>query len=253
MDIRLHPAYEAAITRIEDLKLTLATAYSRLSDLQTTQVPFTEARYMATIGRYELTAYELYMTVQFLKKRRQLMLQAINQGETPDLEAIEIEINLLNGQLDVKRQELADRLRRAQHIWDAKLLSVEDTQSLKMIYRELVRLLHPDLNPDQTAVEREWFQAAVTAYKAGQLQELALLLEIVQLNNQAAQHEVVMPIEDLQGKATDSLVKLTLYKPKLMHHDQFSNVFSRRLAGRELHHRTGLTYSATNHATNGET
>ena len=39
MDIRLHPAYEAAITRIEDLKLTLATAYSRLSDLQTTQVP----------------------------------------------------------------------------------------------------------------------------------------------------------------------------------------------------------------------
>ena len=90
MDIRLHPAYEAAITRIEDLKLTLATAYSRLSGLQTTQVPFTEARYMATIGRYELTAYELYMTVQFLKKRRQLMLQAINQGETPDLEAIEI-------------------------------------------------------------------------------------------------------------------------------------------------------------------
>ena len=65
MDIRLHPAYEAAITRIEDLKLTLATAQSRLSDLQTTQVPFTEARYMATIGRYELTAYELYMTVHF--------------------------------------------------------------------------------------------------------------------------------------------------------------------------------------------
>lgn len=209
MDIRLHPAYEAAITRIEDLKLTLATAYSQLSDLQTTQVPFTEARYMATIGRYELTAYELYMTVQFLKKRRQLMLQAINQGETPDLEAIEIEINLLNGQLDVKRQELADRLRRAQHIWDAKLLSVEDTKSLKMIYRELVRLLHPDLNPDQTAVEREWFQAAVTAYKAGQLQELALLLEIVQLNNQAAeQHEVVMPIEDLQEQGDQLASKI---------------------------------------------
>lgn len=62
MDIRLHPSHEATITRIEDLKLTLATTYSRLYDLQTTQVSFTEAPYVATIGRYELTAYELYMT-----------------------------------------------------------------------------------------------------------------------------------------------------------------------------------------------
>ena len=78
-----------------------------------------------------------------------------------------------------------------------------------MIYRELVRLLHPDLNPDQTAVEREWFQAAITTYKASQLQELALLLEIVQLNSQAAeQHEVVMPIEDLQEQGDQLASKM---------------------------------------------
>ena len=50
------------------------------------------------------------------------------------------------------------------------------------------------------------------------MQELALLLEIVQLNNQAAeQHEVVMPIEDLPEQGDQLASKIDTLQAEIDH------------------------------------
>ena len=179
MDIQLHPEYLEAKRRIEVLKNDVTELFTEHSELVTVEVPAAEALYMDKIGRFELVAYELYMQVQFLKKRRQLMLQAINRREAPDKERIEKELEKLAKKLNVKRQKMVDQLDRAKAWQAATMLSEEDTAEAHVLYKQLVKLLHPDLHPNQTRQEAEWFKQAVDAYKAGDLAKLQLISELV--------------------------------------------------------------------------
>lgn len=59
-----------------------------------------------------------------------------------------------------------------------ELLSEEDIILLKKLYRKIVRILHPDINPDIFDREKELFYNAIESYKLGDLYSLQLIYDI---------------------------------------------------------------------------
>ncbi len=55
--------------------------------------------------------------------------------------------------------------------------TINPAAELKKLYKEIVKLLHPDVNKDITEREKELFNRAVRAYKAGDLEEMRRVWE----------------------------------------------------------------------------
>jgi phage host-nuclease inhibitor protein Gam len=114
-----------------------------------------------------------------LKMKMNLIQAAINRNEQPDLKAIEQEIHvrLQNYYAHIQAQSAA--LDEAKKVL-SHLISEEETQKLKEIFRVLCKRLHPDLNPNQTEEEKELFikvKAAYDLHRLGELQDILLYLD----------------------------------------------------------------------------
>ena len=60
-----------------------------------------------------------------------------------------------------------------------KYLSKEDEKRLKLIYKQCVLKLHPDLNPNQTDYEKNLFLEINNAFKNGDLKRLEALYYMI--------------------------------------------------------------------------
>ena len=58
---------------------------------------------------------------------------------------------------------------------EATTLSDNEEKELKMLYRKLVKILHPDMNPQATDAQVELFEHALTAYQNGDLETMRLI------------------------------------------------------------------------------
>ena len=58
-------------------------------------------------------------------------------------------------------------------------LSSEENREFKKLYREVVKLLHPDLNPDASEAQIKLFENAVQAYRSGDLGTLRMIHEMI--------------------------------------------------------------------------
>ena len=78
-----------------------------------------------------------------------------------------------------------------------RVLSDEDTAELKKLYRETVKKLHPDLNPNVTEAELELFERAAEAYSRGDLNSLRMIDSLLESKEE----------HDYGSDAMDRLVK----------------------------------------------
>ena len=58
-------------------------------------------------------------------------------------------------------------------------LSEEESRELKILYRKVIKALHPDMNPEITDAQARLFDQAVSAYKNGDLPAMRLIDEMV--------------------------------------------------------------------------
>ena len=58
---------------------------------------------------------------------------------------------------------------------EAEFLSQEEGKLLKKLYRNIVKVLHPDINPNVTEEKIQLLNQAVTAYKNGNLKTLEII------------------------------------------------------------------------------
>jgi hypothetical protein len=85
-------------------------------------------------------------------------------------------LNEIDERLDVEYAEYAEKLRNLANALDdaflrrnAKPLPLKSVIELKKLYRQIVKQLHPDLNPNVGEKGRQWFENAANAYKNGDL------------------------------------------------------------------------------------
>jgi len=166
---------EELTRKLEQLHLEFTDLFTRHKDMVENESVLFTSLYLEKLGRLQLELLEKQTEAARLKMKMNLIQAAINRNEQPDLMAIEDKINkrLQNYYAEIAAQSAA--LDTAIGVL-SHLLSEEETQKLKEIFRVLCKRLHPDLNPHQTEEEKDLFIKVKAAYDLKKLNELQNIL-----------------------------------------------------------------------------
>lgn len=123
------------------------------------------ALYLNEIGGLQFEAHRLTTELAYLKQKIQLAQACFNRNEQPDWAAINQQLAHQLEEYQRKLQEEAARLAEAKQYLRSGFLNEAEGLQLKLAYRQLVKALHPDLNPDQTDAERDLFLKVQAAYQ----------------------------------------------------------------------------------------
>lgn len=156
----------------------LRTAYIKLLNdkdvLLAWGKPQLEALYSTRIGVYQLEQLQLELRIKALKRKIEMVRSIIVRNLPLDAAAIELQVaaELAAAELEV--------MRAVAQIENGKaLLSHLDTPQrsaeLRSIFKQLAKLLHPDVNPLLTGEQQELWHKAKDAYEHGDLEKLKAL------------------------------------------------------------------------------
>lgn len=134
---------------------------------------------MLIFGSLEYKVFSAFCKYHRLRRKRTLIQARINRKEKIDLSEIESILDLEFAEYKEKLDSKMDEINHAIYRSHLELLSKDDTILLKKLYRKIVRILHPDLNPELSEREKELFYNATESYKAGDLDTLQLIYDIV--------------------------------------------------------------------------
>lgn len=176
---------------------TLVAVRDRLIGHETRKL---EADYMTKIGMYEVELYKVQLETLKLRRILELARQFDNRDEELDFDIInmtvEEELAEYEERLAAKKEQLDQTLN---WVLTASPLSSEESFELRAIYLQIVKKLHPDINPKLTASQKELFNKAVEAYKNGDLLSLQVI-EAVLKNDESLEEEASSSIEDLYAQ-----------------------------------------------------
>ena len=176
----VNPEFESAKQKLEALRKEYASLLAEYDDLTGTVRRNLEAEYMLQIGRRENQIFALQIQVQQLKREIALYQAAKNRRETiSEAEVREIIVKEF-AEYKAKLDELQKKVREAEAHHLSPKLSAADCKAVKEAYRELVKLLHPDLNPDLPEAARQLWPRIVEAYKHNDWPELNILGDMVE-------------------------------------------------------------------------
>lgn len=140
--------------------------------------PNIEREYLTHFGLLEYELYKKDIELSILKRKIQLIQIQINNEESIDLEVIDeiLKEEFSEYERNIKKQmdelnEVMENRRRA--------LSEEDSKRLKLLYKECVFKLHPDLNENLSDGEKELFVQITEAFKNGDLDMLESLCYLI--------------------------------------------------------------------------
>lgn len=173
--------------RWESLQAEFLELYTQHKHMVESESFILQSLYLEKIGRYQLQLLQKQTEAASLRMKMKMIQAAINRNEKPNMYAIEQEINKRMQAYYQKIKEQAAALEQAKKVL-SNLLSVEESQKLKEIFRLLCKKLHPDLNPHLTEEEKDLFIKVKAAYDLQNLSELQNILLYLQ--------------DDLKGKVS---------------------------------------------------
>ena len=173
------PEFESAKQKLEALRKEYALLLAEYDDLTGTVRRGLETEYMLQIGRRENEIFALQIQAQQLKREISLYQAAKNRRETISEAAVQEIIVKEFAEYKAKLDELEKKVREAEKHHLSPKLSAADCKAVKEAYRELVKLLHPDLNPELPEAAKQLWLRIVEAYKNNDLLELNILGDMV--------------------------------------------------------------------------
>ncbi len=166
--------------QIKRLKLELSMLIEEKDELVFVICKNIETQYMLKLGHLEHKAYRLQCKYLKLKRKIELIQARKNRQEKIDIENIE---EILRKEFEEYQKEIDEKLKKVNEALErsnAKVLSKEDERELKSTYRQIVKVLHPDINPDATETQIDLFRKAVFSYENGDLQTLRIIHSLTQ-------------------------------------------------------------------------
>lgn len=134
-----------------------------------------KARYIREYGELEYRVYKAYCDFLRLGRKKDYIQAKINRQEKVNLEVIENQLDLDFEQFQKSLKEKLKEFTQAIERGNLPFLNDEDDKELKRLYKSLVKKLHPDLNPNQSEEEAQFFMDVVSAFKSGDLKTLKLI------------------------------------------------------------------------------
>ncbi len=203
----LFPDFENLRNEVEKMKTELSMLLSERDELQFVICKNIETQYMLKLGALEYKAYEAQCASLRLKRKIELIQAKKNRQEKISVSAIEAKLDEEFDEYQKQLNEQIEKMNDAINRSNAKVLSDEDTKELKKLYRQIVKLLHPDMNPDVSQTQLKLFDNAVTAYKNGDLPTLKIISEMVCDNPLPHHHQNPMTRLSEEKKRLEKLLK----------------------------------------------
>ena len=161
------------------LKTELANLIAERDELVHVVIPNLEAEYQLKIGFLEYEKFETQVSVNRLKRSIELAQAAINRGESVNLAKIEEILHEEFAEWEYKLKEHLNKVEAAKHHVKS-LLSPEESREIATIYKKIVKMLHPDINPEAYEKNRDLWERAAEAYQNGNLEGLRVLLLLLE-------------------------------------------------------------------------
>ena len=178
-NIILFPKYEELKSEVEELRADLSKLYFEYDELCFVICPNIEMQYMLALGAIEYKLFETQCKMLRLKRKIELIQAKLNRQETIVISEIEAQLDEEFAEyqdlLEIQIEAMNEALDRSK----GKILSTEDEEELKALYRKIVKALHPDLNSDLSRAEMDLFMSAVEAYKNADLNVLRIIAEMM--------------------------------------------------------------------------
>lgn len=188
----LHPDFAKLQAEVTKIRTELSMLVLERDDLLFQECKNIEMAYMLSVGALEYKVYEAECAALRLKRKAELIQAQQNRQEKVILSKIENTLERefaeyqakLNEQID-KMNAALDRNRHGEPLTDA------ETREMKKIYRAIVKVLHPDLNPNLSSAQIQLFHRAVAAYEHGTLNDLRIINTMIS--------EPVIPVDKSDG------------------------------------------------------
>ena len=216
MSIIIHPEYKRLKNKLSNLILECETLKFQIC-------PELERRYLINFGILEFELYKKDVELAKLKRKLQLIQIQINHE-------LEIDIDEINERLDEEFDEYEENIKKQmeklQNVLDGfpeKYLSKEDEKRLKLISKQCVLKLHPDLNPNQTEYEKNLFLEINNAFKNGDLERLEALYYLIpngEFDYVSDMDRLKELIENIESEISEIKAKYPYNKKELLSSDE---------------------------------
>ena len=173
------PDDKRAGEKIQELKKTLENLVFERDNLKFVICENIKTEYMLIFGSLEYRIYKSYLKYLRLKRKKDLIQAKKNCQEKIIIEDIDTKLDEEFCDYKKKLDEKVEEINRALDRSKGEILSDEDSKFLKKTYKNIVKKLHPDINPSVTKAEKELFYHATEAYKDGDLASLEIIYDIV--------------------------------------------------------------------------
>lgn len=144
---------------------------------------YLEALYISHFGYLSKSKLQLNIDIRRAKRKISLIQYHINRNENVNIEEIENQITLEMTEFENQLKEFQSKLEFSQEIMKIELLSSEELNEVKKIFRLLAKKLHPELNKEVTQKMQNLWNRALRAYDLNDLATLRLLMNIIDDNN----------------------------------------------------------------------
>lgn len=191
-NIIIFPDFEKLKNEVETLRVKVSMLLLERDELQFVICKNIEMEYMMELGGLEYKAYEAQCTALRLKRKIELIQAKKNRQEKILLYVIEEMLDDEFAEYQRYLNEQISKMNDALERRKAKKLSDEESKEIKKLYRKVVKVLHPDINPDASEAQIRLFDNAVSAYKNGDLNALRIIHGMVENDTVPEQHENVM-------------------------------------------------------------
>lgn len=177
--IIIFPDFQKLKEDVERLRTELSMLMLERDELRFVICKNIETEYMLKLGNLEYKVYEAQCAALRLKRKIELIQARKNRQEVIKLTVIN---NILDEEFleyEKKLNEQVEKMNEALEHSKGEYLSEEDNKELKKLYRKIVKVLHPDINPKVTAAQVKMLDNAINAYKNGDLKTLRIIDEMV--------------------------------------------------------------------------
>ena len=175
----LNPEFELAKAQLQNARKAYASLVEEYTCLISVVGKNLENEYMLKLGKKEYELFSCQVEILRLKREISLFQAARNRGESVSPEKVQqiIENEFAEYQAQLEAQQ--KKLQSAENYFSGRRFTEAESDELKKLYREIVRKLHPDLNPDLPPVAQDLWERVQRAYHSNDWEELYLLADMV--------------------------------------------------------------------------
>lgn len=157
------------------MRSELASLCEELEYIDRMLIPATQTSYLIKVGALRVEALQIQIDVMRTRRRIALLRSYLERGERVPLSALNYRINREFREWDERLLHEMVQIDHAKARFSS-LVTSEDEDEIRSLYRLLARKLHPEINPDQSEEGKAIWPAVHASYISRDVFQLKSLL-----------------------------------------------------------------------------